>query len=72
MVTGVFFLFIEISYMLLLSCPIKYFFKQQILSVKHWDWYIGYIKTLMIFSFLKRKTRQEISLLKINEFESIL
>ena len=26
MVTGVF-LFIEISYMLLLSCPIKYFFK---------------------------------------------
>ena len=41
MVTGVFFLFIEISYMLLLSCPIKYFFKQQILSVKHWDWYIG-------------------------------
>lgn len=51
MVTGSFFLFIEISYMLLLSCPIKYFFKQQILSVKHWDWYIGYIKTLMIFHF---------------------
>ena len=32
MVTGVF-LFVEISYMLLLSYPIKYFFKQQILSV---------------------------------------
>ena len=50
MVTGVFCLW-ELSYMLLLSYPIKYFFKQQILSVKHWDWYIGYIKTLMIFHF---------------------
>ncbi len=37
MVTGVF-LFIEISYMLLLSYPIKYFFKQQIFFAKHWDW----------------------------------
>ena len=50
MVAGVFCLW-ELSYMLLLSYPIKYFFKQQILSVKHWDWYIGYIKTLMIFHF---------------------
>ena len=59
MVTGVF-LFIEISYMLLLSCPIKYF-KQQILSVKHWDWYIGYIKTLMIFIFKRKQDKRFLS-----------
>jgi hypothetical protein len=37
----------------LLSYLIRYFFKQQIFFVKHWDWYIGNIKNTHDFSFLK-------------------
>ena len=32
--------------MLLLSYLIRYFFKQQIFFVKHWDWYIGSAQNL--------------------------
>ena len=52
MVTGVF-LFIEISYMLLLSYPIKYFFKQQILYRIH--------KNTHDFSFLKENKTRDFS-----------
>lgn len=55
MVTGVFFLFIEISYMLLLSCPIKYFFKLVIRNTQNFLYHLLFpIGKIHRFSFLKR------------------
>lgn len=54
MVTGVF-LFIEISYMLLLSCPIKYFFKLVIRNTQNFFYHLLFpIGKIHRFSFLKR------------------
>ena len=54
MVTGVF-LFIEISYMLLLSYPIKYFFKLVIRNTQNFFYHLLFpIGKIHRFSFLKR------------------